>query len=87
MNESRDAKIHDSYAALIIQHDIRGLQIPVQHPLVMSSGQSLANLSRNLQGLCSGYMPDTPQQIVQVIVPYLVPRNLECSRVATDQIG
>src|SRR5256885_991664 len=62
-----EAEVGDLRAAAAVNHDVGGLQVPVQHSLVVRRGESRAELVRDLDCLVRRKPADAPQQRGQVL--------------------
>ena len=61
------AEVGDLRAAAAVDHDVAGLQVPVQHALVVRRAEARAHLARDLDRLVGRKPPDAPQQRGQVL--------------------
>ncbi len=71
----RQSKVDDDDAAFAIEQQVRGLQVAMQHALVMRRGESRADLPRELDSLVAGYAADSAQQRGQVLALYVLHRQ------------
>ena len=61
------AEIREQHLAAAVEHDVGGLQIAMQHALLVGGGETGAELARDLQGLVAGQPADAPQQRAEVL--------------------
>ena len=70
--DGREAEVGDADAALAVEHDVRRLQIAVQHAAFVRGGQAGADLARNLDGLVLREAADAPQQRRQILAVHVL---------------
>ena len=50
--ECGDAEVSDAYFAMLVEHDVRGFEIAMQHAAFVYGCESGAELARDLDRLC-----------------------------------
>ena len=65
--QSRQAEVRQQHLAAAVQHDVGGLQIAMQHALLVGRGETGAEFARDLQGLVAGKPADAAQQRAEVL--------------------
>jgi hypothetical protein len=71
----RQAKVGQPHAAAPVDHDVRGLQIAMQHAPVVHGGQPGANLPRDFEPLVFGKAADASQQRLQIFAVHVLHRQ------------
>src|SRR5436309_2172101 len=61
-----ESEVHDVCPAAPIDHHVGGLQIAMQHAVVVRGGKPCAELAGNLQGFVFGQSPDASEQRSEV---------------------
>ena len=62
-----EAEVGDLRAAAAVDHDVAGLEVAVQHALVVRRGEARAHLARDLDRLVLGKPPDAAQERGQIL--------------------
>jgi hypothetical protein len=57
---------------LAVEHDVGGLEIAVQHTLLVGGGEARANAPRHLEGLVPGKPPDAADEGRQVLAVHVL---------------
>ena len=63
----REAEVRDARAAAAVDHDVGGLEVPVQHALVVRRREPRAELARDVERLVGGKPADAPQERGEVL--------------------
>jgi len=61
-SEGREAKIGDVRVAGAVDHHVRGLEVAMNDPAVMSSSEAGSDLARDVGGLRRWQASDAPEQ-------------------------
>ena len=67
LGEAGQAEVGDAHVALAVEHEVRGLEVPVQHALLVRGGEPGAELSRDVEGLVGRQTADAPQERREVL--------------------
>ena len=67
LGEAGQAEVGDADVALAVEHDVRGLEVPVQDALLVGGGEAGAELARDLERLVGRQPADAPQERGEVL--------------------
>ena len=74
-----EAEVHDADPAGAVEHDVRGLQIAMDHAALVGGREAGADLPRDLERLVLRQTADTPQQRRQILAVHVLHRQEEMS--------
>ncbi len=77
LGEAGQAEVGDAHVALAVEHHVRGLEVPVQHALLVRRGEARAELPRDLERLVRRQPPDPAQQRGEVLAVHELHRDEE----------
>ena len=86
LGEAGQAEVGDAHVALAVEHHVRGLQVAVQHALLVRRGQPGAELPRDLERLVRRQPADPPQQRGEVLAVHELHRQEEVALGLADVV-
>ncbi len=73
--DRRQAEVHDPDPARAVEHDVRRLQIAVQHAALVRGGESRADLPRDLEPLVFRQPADAAEQDREILAVHVLHRD------------
>src|SRR5436190_18913581 len=63
----RNAKVSDAHLTVVVKQHVGGFEVPMEHSLCVRSGQSPAQLPRDVRHLFGGETADTSDERCEVL--------------------